>query len=515
MNSSNTGTQPTDSKRPLDVRRPPTRDETPSELVEFVETPPQGVTAVAEPARTISDFVETESGVPINDWPLIPNPLKQPARCVFWLGKSLFCIAVMIGLLAIVAAIPIASVFVLGYLLEVEGRIARSGRLRDGFPLLSLTPRIGSIIVGVAIWLMPLFFFAGMAADAALIDPNGASAGKWQTAKLFFGVLIAIHLCLALARGGSFGCFFRPIKNLRWFLAELRNRTLKGKTRCPECGEAGDESAEHCSLCGYTPDACAHCGEQTLVSATQCAMCGTETATPDETSADQPRTNLYWHRADRKVRKFVQRFRLKHHFQLGFQGMVGALAILLIPTLLFAAANRAEGPLILLTVLGGLCLTIVFLYVPFLQARLAAESRRGAMFELREVRKLYTHAPIAWFLALLIVYALALPLYLFTAFALPNDAMWLLTLVFVMSIYPARVVAGWAYARAARKQREGKPMSHWVFRHGCRLLMFTATAAYTLFFFFARDLGVQGRLVLFEHHAFLGTTLSSVFARFP
>lgn len=463
-------------------------------------------------AHTITEFVESDAGVPFNDWPFIPNPLKHPLRCAFWFAKTVFAIAVLIILLAVVAAIPLASILVLGFFLEVEGRIARSGRLRDGFPLLPLTPRIGSILFGITLWLLPLFFIAGMAADAALINPSGTTAARWQAAKLIFSTLIALHLCLALARGGSFGCFFRPLKNLRWFLAEIRNRPLKQKKRCSHCGEAADVSAACCALCGFTPQPCSTCGEAILLSADVCGMCGHEAS---HSAGAESRANSYWHRADRKVRQFVQKLRLKHHFLLGGRGLIGALAILLLPTLMFAAANKAEGGLILVTVLGGLSLAFVFLYVPFLQARLAAENRLKAMFELRDIRRLYAHAPIAWFLTLLIVYAMALPLYLFTAFALPQDAMWLVTLVFVISIYPARIAAGWAYARAARKQRDGKPPAHWVFRHGCRLLMFTATSAYTLFFFFARDIGVQGRLVLFEHHAFLGTTLSSLFARLP
>jgi hypothetical protein len=157
----------------------------------------------------------------------------------------------------------------------------------------------------------------------------------------------------------------------------------------------------------------------------------------------------------------------------------------------------------------------LFLYVPFLQAQLASENRLGAMFEWRRVRELYPHAPIAWFLTLLIVYAMALPLYLFTAVLPPRDMMWLVTPIFVMSIYPARIVTGWAYARAARKMRAGRARSHFVIRHGCRVLMLLTTLAYTLFFFFVRDIGRTGRLVLFEHHAFLGTSVSALFSLLP
>ena len=41
--------------------------------------------------------------------------------------------------------------------------------------------------------------------------------------KWVFGLVIVTHLCPALARGGSLGCFLRPIKNLRWLIRRLRD----------------------------------------------------------------------------------------------------------------------------------------------------------------------------------------------------------------------------------------------------------------------------------------------------
>lgn len=417
-------------------------------------------TADAPPADAtdITEFVAIDS---LGGYPPFPNPLKHPLQCIAWTVRSLFGIATLILLLAVIAAVPLASLFVLGYLLEVEGRVARTGKLRYAFPLLHRAPRLGTIALGIGLWLLPLFYLAGLAADAQLIEPAGPAASGWRTAKIVVAAAVAVHLCLALARGGSLGCFFRPLKNVLWLLAELRNR-------------------------------------------------------PKGRRSNVVRPDTYWQRADRRVRAFLRDFRLKHHFVLGGIGFVGAFAILLWPTLLFAAAESTSKPLpILATLAGGVALAVAFLYVPFLQARLAAEKRLSAAWELRAVRRLFCHAPIAWFLALLLVYALALPLYLFTAFALPTDARWMLMLVFVASIWPARVAAGWAYARAVRRQQAGRRPAWWGFHWVCRTAMLAVTAFYTLLFFFARDIGTHGRLVLFEHHAFLGTVLSSLFALLP
>ncbi|MGY8719949.1 MAG: DUF4013 domain-containing protein, partial [Verrucomicrobiia bacterium] len=51
--------------------------------------------------------------------------------------------------------------------------------------------------------------------------------------------------------------------------------------------------------------------------------------------------------------------------------------------------------------LGGAGLLFVVLYLPFLQTRFACENRLGAMFEIREIRKLFKRAPLAFWLAFL------------------------------------------------------------------------------------------------------------------
>lgn len=467
--------------------------ETPRDVAEFDDAP-----------RDITEFDQTDALV----FPRVPNPLKHPLRCAWWFVKSLFGIATLILLFAVIAAMPILSLFVLGYLLEVEARVARTGKLRYAFPLLHIAPRLGSTVLGLGLWLLPLWLIAGVQSDAQLVDPNGSAAAGWQTAKYFFGTLIAVHLCLALARGGTFGCFFRPIKNIRWLLAELRNKPLKNRARCPHCGESLRLDAEFCTLChryaGIQASACPNVRETV------------EERTMGSLKAElQPVQNTYWHRADRKLQWFLRDFRFKHHFLLGWRGFAAAFIVLLLPTLFYAVASRTEPLPILLTLFGGICLAVVFQYVPFLQARVAVENRFSAVKNLGEVRKLFRYSPMAWLIALLLVYALALPLYLFTIFAAPQDVQWLITLVFLVSIYPARVVTGWAYGRALRKQREGRNHAWWGFRWGSRLLMLATTVVFTFIFFFTRDISSHGRLVLFEHHAFFGTVLSSIFSLLP
>src|SRR5262249_51822804 len=130
---------------------------------------------------------------------------------IAWLIRSLFGIASLILLLAVLAAIPVVNLLALGYLLEVEGRLARSGKLRDAFPLVDLAPRLGSIVLGIWAWVFPLRLLSHAAADARLIDPGSFSDISLHLLVDVLAVLVTIDLCLALARGGGLWSFFRPL----------------------------------------------------------------------------------------------------------------------------------------------------------------------------------------------------------------------------------------------------------------------------------------------------------------
>ena len=367
--------------------------------------------------------------------PPFPHLFWHPLRAIAWIARGLFGLASLILLLAVIAAIPIVNFLALGYLLEVEGRLARTGKLRNAFPLLGLAPRIGSIALGVWLWLLPLRLLSSAAADAHLIDPGSRADVSLQVGTQIAWVLITIHLCLALARGGTLACFFTPVRGI-WLIERLW---------------AGD----------------------------------------------------YLRIASRNIRDFVSRLRLRHHFWLGLRGFVGALLWLIIPTTFYAAARQSEGIQILVTFVGGLLLVLAFAWVPFLQAHFAAQNRFGAFRELRTVRELFCHAPFAWLLAVIVIYVLALPLYLFKVALPPSDALWGITLVFIASIYPARVVTGWAYCRAVRRQRDGR-RSRFITRLFVRLLlMFPLLSTYVFLLFFSQFIGAEGKAELFQHHAFL------------
>ena len=215
------------------------------------------------------------------------------------------------------------------------------------------------------------------------------------------------------------------------------------------------------------------------------------------------RAGDYLKTASQHVESFVAEFQLRHHFWLGARGFVVSLSWLIVPSVLYVSATKPEGGAAVFTVVIGLLLTLVFAWVPFLQARFAAENRFRAGFEMRQVKELYRHAPFAFLFALILVYVLALPMYIFKAFQLPSDAQWPITLIFIVSIYPARVATGWVYHRAVVRRELG--LRSWLStRLFVRLgLIFPLLGVYTFILYFTQFIATDGKAELVKHHAFL------------
>jgi hypothetical protein len=333
----------------------------------------------------------------------------------------------LVGGLAVLAAIPVVQFLSLGYLLEAGGRVARTGRLRDGLVGVCKAARVGSIVLGTWLVLLPLRVVSSMTVDAQLIDPDGPVAQSWRTWLLVLTVLLTVHIVAACSRGGRLRHFFWPF-NPVW----LVRRLWRG---------------------GYYAEA----------------------------------RDAVW--------DFVVFLRLPYYFWLGVRGFAGAFVWLVMPVTLLALGRAAGG----IGFLGGVLLAVVILYVPFLQVKFAAEDRWGALFELRAVRAQFRRAPWAFALALTITLLFALPLYLLKIEMIPREVAWLPSLVFIVFIFPARLLTGWAWARAGRRQAP----RHWLARWLGRLGMVPAAALYVTIVFFTQYTAWEGVVSLYEQHAFL------------
>jgi hypothetical protein len=380
------------------------------------------------------ELIAERDGIDVTSYrlPSCPQLFEHPIKFCLWLVRAAFGIASLIFMLAVIAAIPIVNFLALGYLLEVEARVARTGRFRDAFLLLDVAPRIGSIALGIWLWVLPLRFLGTVRGDAFYIEPGGEIDQTINSLAPVAAIVVALHICLALARGGSLGCFFRPLKNLLWIIKRWSNH-----------------------------DYMAH--------------------------------------ATAGVNDFMQRLRLRHHFTLGVKGFAGSFLWLVIPSALYISGAPGAGGRNVVIVLGGIGLTLVLSWMPFLQARFAVTGRWKSLFELKAIRSLFPFAPVAWLVAIVAVYVLSFPLYLTKAYLLPHDLMWLVTVVFIISIYPAKVVTGWAVHRAISRQEPPWFGTSWI----CRALWVPLIGVYVFVLFFTPLFAQHGEVAIFEHHALL------------
>jgi hypothetical protein len=335
-------------------------------------------------------------------------------------------VALFVGL-AVLAAVPVGQFLALGYLLETGGRVARTGRIRDGFIGVRSAARFGGVAVaGLVMWL-PLYFLSLEATAARIIDPNGRVARQWQFWLSFLALGCVLHGTAALIRGGRLRHFANPL-NLPWLAA----RMLRG--------------------------------------------------------------GVYAEARDRLWGAVVA-LRLPHYFWLGVRGFLGAFLWLAVPLLLLGYGHRAPP----VGILGGLMLAAVVLYVPFLQVRFARDNRLRAFREFRQVRAAFRRAPLAFAAALSAHLLFAIPLYILKIEVIPRDLVFLEGLMFLLFMFPARVLGGWAYARGTRR---AAPRS-WPFRWAGRLAVVPVVGAYVFVVFASQHLGWKGVASLYEQHAFL------------
>ena len=97
-------------------------------------------------------------------------------------ASSLLGLTSVVLTLAIISAIPVLNLLSLGYLLESSARVARSGRLRDGFVGLSRFASVGRIALSCWIWFLPLRLLHSFWRDAELIEAGGDTAMRLRCA---------------------------------------------------------------------------------------------------------------------------------------------------------------------------------------------------------------------------------------------------------------------------------------------------------------------------------------------
>jgi hypothetical protein len=146
-------------------------------------------------------------------------------------AEWLFGLSSLLVILSTLAAWPVVQFLSLGYLLESSARVARSGRLRDGFIGVRRAARLGGMAVGAWIALLPAWLVEARARSAELIDPGSRIARNWWAALVVITVLTFFNLAIACARGGRLRYFLWPIGHPYWLFRRLREGRFYAESR--------------------------------------------------------------------------------------------------------------------------------------------------------------------------------------------------------------------------------------------------------------------------------------------
>ncbi len=450
--------------------------------------PPDGIESTTTgkhsfPDDHLSDSYFTEGNPDSSHQPLGPGPfpsIRKPLKSVWWLIQVLLGIGFLLPLLAVLAAIPGANLLSLGMMIDAEASVGRTGRFRNGFPLLAISSRVGLIGLMVGLALVPVFAAASMAEGQQIVAmASGLQNSSWRIGTVLLQLVVFSMLLLAIANGGSFGSFFWPLERpLTWrsgscvalavFFILLTGALnpgfplilmalwmLKVNYRNFKILKTGLQSGEYVAAVNYWSN------------------------------------------------RFLEVFRPWHHLTIAIRAAIGALCWLVVPTLLLGFASSSphdtDGPAVVVTFIGGILMIPVAAWLPLLQCHQAAEERFGAIFEVRAVRRIIAKVPVRWAIATILMYGLAVPLYLSKVVLPPADAFWLFTPLFIIVIFPTRILMGWVYGTGIRKRR----MATSVIRFPTKLFMIPMLGLYSGILFVLPLISEAGPRAMMENHAFL------------
>lgn len=192
---------------------------------------------VREEAIALPDVTLLPPPLPhrIEDREPVPPPLPRrrsrgEVELLFAGIEWIFGFFCLIGGLAALAALPIFQFLSLGYLLEASGRVARSGRLRDGFIGVRTVARLGGIVMASWLFLLPVRLVADLSYSAQIIDPGSKTAAAWQIGLYVLMALTLLHIVFACARGGKLRHFVWPF-NFVWVLIDVLRGRYYTRTR--------------------------------------------------------------------------------------------------------------------------------------------------------------------------------------------------------------------------------------------------------------------------------------------
>lgn len=408
-----------------------------------------------------------------------------------WAISRTFGVASAIFFLALMASIPLLQFISLGYLFEVVGRVGRSGKFRDGFVDLAKAAKLGRIVLGTWLCLWPIRIVTIMWYNAWLIDPTSSQTTLMRALQIGLIVLIVPHVLAAWFCGGRLRHFFWPLvapfSIAIWFARKLIGvpavkESLGSLTNWAAPGLVEDIANVKPIDDWFLPAVLV----KNLLNGT-----------------------LFTGARDR-VWDYLKHLRLPYYFMLGLKGFAGSLLWLFGPTMLLIGStmlissnelstDELTGFSFLLALLALMICSVVFAVLPALQAHFATQRRFGCFFEFGAAWRVVRGAPFMYLMAVTMMFVLAVPLFLFDIERIPAELIWTLVVVFMVLIWPGKILLGWAYGKGANRE---KPRPWWL-ATPIFLITFPLTFSYCFLLFFTRYTAWNGAWSLLENEVFL------------
>jgi hypothetical protein len=360
-----------------------------------------------------------------------------------WIWNMLSIVMV----LSIAATIPVVQFASLGYMLECSARLARGERLKNCFPGVALAGQIFRCALAMLLTWLPIWLIADWAYSSELIQPGSSAALTLRLVARVLSLLWVLWVVWAIASGGKWGNFLvpRPIRFLRDILSKA-----------------------------------------------------------------------FWLDIEDRWWAFLKRLHLWRLIKLGFQASLGAWIWLAIPALLILISLGAapevktdqQGGLALLGLLGAILMIRAIQYLPTLQTYMAwqksIEDRMDqrwlyGMLDRSAAIELFRRAPLRFSIANILFLAMALPLYFLRIESIPPELWFLLSMLFVLWIFPAKLLIGWMI----RSSRNNTMDAWWPLRWIAWIAHLAAIVIYVGFLYLGKFALWEGGLSLLFQHAFL------------
>lgn len=126
-----------------------------------------------------------------------------------WIRRG-FCFAAVVGVLGVLTGIPLAQFIVLGYLLDVAGRLASGVKLQDALPNFRLFGKLGLMCLGIFLATLPALLLVHLESVAQLVNPDSDQSMVLRVLAILSCVLSMAYLMWAWARGGKIRHYLWP-----------------------------------------------------------------------------------------------------------------------------------------------------------------------------------------------------------------------------------------------------------------------------------------------------------------